>query len=354
MYIGQCNFMVLFVIDISGFYCDELVQCQVVVDQLGVVVCEVGFFYIIGYGIDLQFIVGLCEVSCVLFVQLMLWKMCYYIGDVWGYKGYVFEGEEVYFKGWFDYKEVFDIGFEVLDDYLLVLVGMFLIGNNKWFELLGFKEVVFCYYEVVFVFGCILFCGFVLVLGQFEDVFEFLVICLFLKLCLIYYLVDLEVVDVFGIGVYMDYECFILLLVDQFGLEVMNDQGVWIDVLFCLVVGEEVFVINIGDMFEVMIVGVFFVMLYCVCKVQQECYFFLLFFVCDYYMCIWFLLQFVSGFEDVICYGELFIGEYMYLQVQQIYIYFKCKVEVGELVMFVDVLKFGSFGYIWFRMMVGY
>ena len=45
-----------------------------------------------------------------------------------------------------------------------------------------------------------------------------------------------------------DYECFTLLLADQPGLEVLNEESVWIDAPPVKnAAGEEAFVINIGD-----------------------------------------------------------------------------------------------------------
>lgn len=315
MIVVKYVFIEFLIIDICDLVGDDFVRCQVVVDVIGCVVCEVGFFYIIGYGIDLVLIVGICEVVKQIFVLLMEEKMNYYIGYFKSYKGYVLEGEEIYGFGKLDYKEVFDIGFQVVDDYLLVFVGMLLIGVNEWFDLLDFCVWVLVYYDVVFVFGYCLFDVFVFVFGLLEGYFKLMVICLLVKLWLIYYLFDVSVEDVFGIGVYIDYECFILLFVDQFGFEVFNEESVWIDVFFVKnVVGEEVFVINIGDMLEVFSVGIFVVIVYWVCKVLQEWYFFLLFFVCDYYMLICLLLIFfVVG--EVGEYQEFSIGEYMWSQV---------------------------------------
>lgn len=345
MHTGQRNFTALPVIDISGLYRDEPAQRQAVADQLGAAAREVGFFYITGHRIDPQLIAGLREASRALFAQPMPWKMRYYIGDAWGHKGYVPEGEEVYSKGRPDHKEAFDIGFEVPDDHPLVLAGTPLIGNNKWPELPGFKEAVSRYYEAVFALGRTLFRGFALALGQPEDAFESLVTCPPSKLRLIHYPVDLEAVDAPGIGAHTDYECFTLLLADQPGLEVMNDQGAWIDAPPCSVAGEEAFVINIGDMLEVMTAGAFPATSHRVRKVQQERYSFPLFFACDYHTRIRPLPQFASGSEDATRYGELSIGEHMYSQAQQTYTYLKRKVEAGELAMSADALKPGSFGY---------
>jgi hypothetical protein len=63
----------------------------------------------------------------------------------------------------------------------------------------------------------------------------------------------------------------------------MNDEGAWIDAPPCSVAGEEAFVINIGDMLEVMTAGAFPATSHRVRKVQQERFFLPLFFACDYH-----------------------------------------------------------------------
>ncbi len=61
---------------------------------------------------------------------------------------------------------------------------------------------------------------------------------------------------------YTDYECFTLLLADQPGLEVLNEESVWIDAPPAKsAAGEEAFVINIGDMLEVLSAGTFLLQL---------------------------------------------------------------------------------------------
>ena len=60
---------------------------------------------------------------------------------------------------------------------------------------------------------------------------------------------DASAEDVPGIGAHTDYECFTLLLADQPGLEVLNEDSDWIDAPpLKNATGEEAFVINIGDM----------------------------------------------------------------------------------------------------------
>ena len=133
------------------------------------------------------------------------------------------------------------------------------------------------------------------------------------------------------IGAHTDYECFTLLLADQPGLEVLNEDSAWIDAPPAKsAAGEEAFVINIGDMLEVLSAGTFVATAHRVRKVPQERYSFPLFFACDYHTLIRPLPNFLTAGEAS-DYQELSIGEHMWSQALQTYRYLREKVNKGEL-----------------------
>ena len=107
-------------------------------------------------------------------------------------------------------------------------------------------------YEVITL-GKRLFRGFALALGLPENYFDDMANFPPSKLRLIHYPYDADAADAPGIGAHTDYECFTILLADQPGLEVMNGNGDWIDAPPV----EGAFVVNIGDMLEVMTAGRF-------------------------------------------------------------------------------------------------
>jgi isopenicillin N synthase-like dioxygenase len=156
---------------------------------------------------------------------------------------------------------------------------------------------------------------------------------------LIHYPFDADVVDAPGIGAHTDYECFTILHADQPGLEVLNDQGQWIDAPPL----PDAFVVNIGDMLEVMTAGAFVATAHRVRKVAQERYSFPLFYACDYHTLIKPLPAFARDDRE---YEALAIGEHMWSQALQTYQYLRKRVENGELELPSRARKPSSFGHL--------
>lgn len=339
------SFTALPQIDVSRLRTGDAAARQALAEELGRAARDVGFFYITGHGIAPELIEGLREAARALFAQPMDWKMQHYIGLSPGHKGYVPEGEEIYGSGRPDRKEAFDIGFELAHDHPAVLAATPLLGYNQWPQLPGFRRAVSAYYEAVFELGGRLMAAMALALGLPENSFAEWVQCPPSKLRLIHYPFDAEAEDAPGIGAHTDYECLTLLLADQPGLEVMNDEGVWVDAPPLQQGQERAFVVNIGDMLEVMSAGAFQATAHRVRKVGQERYSFPLFYACDYHTRIRPLPAFAErAGASAQRYGELSIGEHMWGQAMQTYRYLRERRAHGELQLPEGARPTASFG----------
>ena len=324
-------------VDVSQLASSDAARRQQVADQLGQAARDVGFLYITGHGVAPELITRLKSRVREYFDQPIAQKMRHYIGQSSNHSGYVPEGEEQFASATVDNKEAYDVNF----DYLPEQGRKPMLGPNQWPDFPGFREDVKAYYDAVFALSNRLFRGFALALDLPEDAFTKNITTPPSQLRLIHYPYNAQAPeDRPGIGAHTDYECFTILLPTAPGLEVLNGAGEWIDVPLV----EGAFVINIGDMLEVLSNGHFIATSHRVRKVAQERYSFPLFCACDYDTRIAPIPALVdpavpSRYEPLAC------GDHLYAQTMQTFGYLKRQLERGELQLPQGAKNLSSFGY---------
>lgn len=328
------------VVDISDLFSSSLEDRQAVADQLEIAASQVGFLYICGHQIEHQVVDALIKVSKAFFDQSLDKKMTTYIGRSSNHSGYVPEGEEAFYNSasvpaQVDHKESFDVGFEVAElDHQRPMLGL-----NNWPDQKGFREAVSFYFDQMIGLSKVLFRGFALALGLPENAFEDLTQRPPNQLRLIHYPFDPNAEDREGIGAHTDYECFTLLLPTADGLEVLNSDGKWIDAP----VRPGCFVVNIGDMLELISNGRFVATSHRVRKVKEERYSFPMFCSLDYDAQVKPLLPPLPG-ADPAKYQPLVCGEHIYAQTVQTFRYLKERLAKGDIQLPDSAQGLGSFG----------
>lgn len=326
------------IVDISSLSSDDLSKRKEVADKLEKAASEVGFLYISGHGIPKNIIERMKAKTREYFLQPLDEKMNDYIGQSVNHSGYVPEGEEQLSSQYtaVDNKEAYDVNC----DYLPETGRRPMLGPNQWSELPEFKEDIKAYYDAVIELSHRLFKGFSLALGLPEETFEPLIKSPPNQLRLIHYPYNDEAPENRpGIGAHTDYECFTILLPTAPGLEVLNGAGEWIDVPLV----EDSFVINIGDMLEILSNGHFVATSHRVRQVAEERYSFPLFCTCDYDTVISPIAELISP-DSPTKYKPLMCGDHLYAQTIQSFSYLKKRLAVGELKLPEGSKKLSSFG----------
>jgi len=331
------SFASLPIVDISGLFSLDIETRKQAASLLGAAARDTGFLYVRGHRVEPRLIENLKHRTQEYFAQTMEQKIGDYIGNSSNHSGYVPEGEEQFDGGSIDHKEAYDIGF----DFLPLEGRRPMLGPNQWPALPGFRDDVKAYYDAVLALSNTLFKGFAIALGLAEDAFSKRVTTPPSQLRLVHYPFNPDApVDRPGIGAHTDYECFTILLPTAPGLEVLNGAGDWIDVPII----DGTFVINIGDMLEVMSNGIYVATSHRVRRVSEERYSFPLFCACDYDTLIEPIAelsdtQVPSRYESLVC------GEHLYAQTVQTFAYLKQRLISGKLKLPEKSKALSSFGH---------
>jgi isopenicillin N synthase-like dioxygenase len=330
---GLTDFQEIPLVDVSGLFGTPEDQAEVA-HQLRSAASQIGFLYITGHGVPEHLFTAMLTQAKRFFALPLDQKMEVYIGNSSNHRGYVPTGEEgsetLLPDGSVkpvDLKEAFDTSLELPPDDPDYLAGNPMLGPNQWPDQPGMRETVTAYYDATIAFGKVLLRGFAAALGEPPAAFDGMVSRAPSQLRLIHYPFDASATDANGIGAHTDFEVFTMLRPTKPGLEVLNSAGQWIDAPPV----EGAYVVNIGDMLEVMSNGLFVSTTHRVRKVAEERYSFPLFFNVDYDVLVEPLPRFVR--EE----GEnkigLKAGEHLYAQTIQVFGYLQRRLAAGEISM---------------------
>lgn len=334
-------FQALPVINVAGLSSPDIATRRQVAARLGDAARQSGFLYCTGHGIDRDLRERLIGAAKRFFARPVEEKMAAYIGQSANHSGYVPVGEEVFAGSKPDHKEAFDIPLDVPADDPDVVSGLApLLGPVQWPDDPQFKADVLAYYEAVSALARRMFAGFALALDLPENWFDQYLIKPPSQLRLIHYPFRPDAPpDSPGIGAHTDYECFTILLPTAPGLEVVNGAGQWIDAPPI----EDAFIVNIGDMLEILSNGNFVATSHRVRRVSEERYSFPFFAACDYHTVIQPLPHLVTPDNPPRC-KPLVSGDHLLAQTAQTFMYFQKRIAEGTFKMPDGAMALASFG----------
>jgi len=245
------------VIDIQPLV-DQASDRQRVADEIGRACRDMGFFYVVGHGVDKQLILRLEELSRQFFAQDETHKMSIRMqlaGRAW--RGYFPVGGELT-SGKPDNKEGIYFGQELDDDHPLVRALTPIHGKNLFPDIPGFRETLLEYLAAQTKLGHTLMSGIALSLGLEETYFADRYTGDPLILFRIFNYPGVastagSSTAPWGVGEHTDYGVLTILKQDDCGgLEVKSDGG-WISAPPI----PNSFVCNIGDMLDRMTRGLY-------------------------------------------------------------------------------------------------
>ena len=326
-------------IDVSGLESADLGIRRRTALELDRAARSSGFFYAAQHGFAPSLIEGLEAAAAEFFALPEPLKQRYYIGGSTNHRGYVPPGEEVFYAGSKDTKEAFDLSLDLPDYDPDYRAGNRLLGPNRWpTEVRNFRERVYAYYGAVTALGRRLLRGFLLALDLPEDHFDGVLLKPPSQLRLIHYPFSAGALDAPGIGAHTDYECFTILHATSPGLEVLNARNRWIDAPPM----PGAFVINIGDLLEVLSNGRWVSTAHRVRKVTEERYSAPLFFNLDYDAEIAPAPHLVH-LDGEARYPSVRAGEHLLAQTAQSFVYMKEQIARGEMQLPTGALGLASF-----------
>ena len=329
------------VVDISLLFSDDPEDRAKSAKNLDRAVRDAGFLYLKGHQIAPELILNLRQVVKTYFAQDEASKMSDYIGLSKNHTGYVPRGEEQFYttepsQKSADLKEAFDVG----PDSPSLMARFESDAKTQWPTHQDFHKNVKAYYDSMLELSRVLFRGFALALHLPEDTFTEHLTQPPSQLRLIHYFDNPNAKETdSGIGAHTDYEFFTVLLPTAPGLQVLNGANQWINVPLV----ADCFVINIGDMMELVTNGQYVATSHRVRQVKQERYSFPFFSSLDYDTAVAPIASLLKEDEKP-AYEAIICGDHLLAQTMQTFSYLKQRSARGEVNLPENSLSLLSFG----------
>jgi len=324
------------VIDVSPLSGTDARAVAAVAEEIRLACSRVGFFYIQNHGIAQQVIDRAYAAARRFFALPEAQKQAVHIAKSRAHRGFVPLYEESFYETLGattanrDHKECFQIGVELPPDHPDFVPGMPLLGENLWPEVDGFKRDMSAYFDALRELSRRLYRAFALALFLPPDYFEALITRPPSVLRVAHYIENDFPADQanWGISAHTDYEVFTILHTDSPGLQALNAGDQWVEVPPV----EGTFIINIGDMLELLSNGAFVATSHRVLNLGKERFSLPMFCTLDYETVVaplpqWVTAKYPQAFEPMRS------GAHLFSSIIRAYGYLRKRWQAGELAM---------------------
>jgi isopenicillin N synthase-like dioxygenase len=324
------------IIDVSALWGTDAEALKALTEQIRLACSRVGFFYIKNHGVAPDLIARAYRRSKLFFDLPDPEKLESHIAKSAAHRGFIPLYEESFYEtigsatANKDHKEAFQIGVDLPPDHPDFVPGIPLLGANLWPAQPGFKEDMGAYFDAMLGLSRQLFQAFALALFLPRNHFDSVISRPPSVLRIAHYVENDFPMDEanWGISAHTDYEVFTILHTDGPGLQALNASDEWVNVPPI----DGTYIINIGDMLELLSNGAFVATSHRVLNIGKERFSFPMFCTLDYETVVAPLPQWVTD-EHPAAYKPMRSGAHLFSSIIRAYGYLRKRWQAGELAM---------------------
>jgi isopenicillin N synthase-like dioxygenase len=324
------------IIDLGPLSGDDPDALKRLAEEIRLACSSVGFFYVKNHGIAPDLIARAYRRSKEFFELPDQEKLNYHISKSAAHRGFIPLYEESFYEtigsatANKDHKEAFQVGIDLAADHPDFVPGIPLLGENLWPAQPEFKEDIGAYFDALLGLSRRLYQAFALALFLPKNYFDSLITRPPSVLRIAHYVENEFPRDEanWGISAHTDYEVFTILHTDLPGLQALNASGEWVDVPPV----DGTFIINIGDMLELLSNGAFIATSHRVVNTGKERFSFPMFCTLDYETVVAPLPQWVTA-KHPAAYKPMRSGAHLFSSIIRAYGYLRKRWHAGELAM---------------------